>query len=134
MPAFSEIAGVKPSEDIYGISFLAVLQGNEHNQEVHEYLYWEFPVSGGQQAVRMDKWKELRKNITREGNLEIELYNLEEDIQEQVHVANQHPDTVTEMELIMGKEHTVPELERFRMQALMDKLKQYIIQPGCLWF
>lgn len=124
MPTFSEITGVKPPEDIDSISFLPVLKGNEHNQEVHEYLYWEFPASGGQQAVRMDKWKGLRKNIIREGNLEIELYNLEEDIQEQVNVANQHSDIVTEMELIMGKEHTVPELERFRMQALMDKLNQ----------
>lgn len=124
LPTFSEIAGVKPPEEIDGISFLPVLLGNENRQEVHEYLYWEFPASGGQQAVRMGKWKGLRKNIIRQGNLEIELYDLEEDIQEQHNVANQHLDIVAEMELILEKEHSVPELERFRMQALMDNLNQ----------
>jgi len=44
------------------------------NQEQHDYLYWEFPGRGGQQAVRMDNWKGLRKNIISEGNLEIELF------------------------------------------------------------
>jgi hypothetical protein len=118
LPTLSDIAGIAPPEDIDGISFLPVLKGNEQEQEQHEYLYWEFPAYGGQQAVRMGKWKGLRKDIISDGNLEIELYNLEEDIQEQHNLADQYPDIVSRMERIMEREHTVPVLDEFKMQAL----------------
>ncbi len=116
MPTFSEIAGVDPPEEIDGISFLPVLQGNE--QEQHEYLYWEYPAGGGQQAVRMGQWKGIRNGIFA-GNLEIELYNLEEDIREENDVADEYPDIVDRIRNIMEHEHTIPEIERFRMEALL---------------
>ena len=100
-----------------GISYLPELLGAE--QEEHPYLYWEFPASGGQQAVRMGQWKAIRKDI-REGNLQLELYNLEEDMGEQQNVASAHPDLIQEIEQIMKKEHTPAQLERFRMEALGD--------------
>ncbi len=59
MPTLCEIAGVQPPVDADGISFLPELQGKE--QKKHEYLYWEFPETGGQQAVRMGKWKGNQK-------------------------------------------------------------------------
>ena len=65
----------------------------------------------------MGPWKAIRKNI-RQGNLKIELYNLEEDIQEQHDVASEYPEIIQEIELIMEREHVSPELERFRMEAL----------------
>jgi arylsulfatase A-like enzyme len=99
---------------------LPVLKGNDRDQRQHEYLYWEFPSYGGQQAVRLDKWKGIRKNILSEGNLEIELYNLEEDLQEQNNVADRYPDIVEKIERIMELEHTVPELDEFSMPALGD--------------
>ena len=123
LPTLAEAAGVTPPEGIDGISFLPVLLGNEGDQECHDYLYFEFPQRGygGQQAVRMGKWKGIRTEIISEGNLEIELYNLEEDIRELHNVAGENPDIVREMERIMEIEHTEPELEIFRMQALYDK-------------
>jgi len=116
LPTLCEAAGATVPEDLDGISYLPELLGND-GQEKHPYLYWEFPASGGQQAVRMDQWKAIRKNIL-EGNLELELYKLEEDLQEQYNVAGEHPDMVRKMEQIMSQEHTSPELERFRMEAL----------------
>lgn len=126
LPTLSDIAGVTPPEAIDGISFWPVLKGEDQVQ--HDYLYWEFPQQGygGQQAVRIGKWKGLRKNIASDGNLDIELFNLEEDIREQNNVADQYPEIVIEMEHIMKKEHTKPELDLFRMQALGDsERKQY---------
>ena len=56
MPTFCEIAKVEcPTTD--GISFLPELLGKKQNK--HDFLYWEFPDSGGQKAVRMGKWKGL---------------------------------------------------------------------------
>uniref|UniRef100_UPI00356B3D4F sulfatase/phosphatase domain-containing protein n=1 Tax=Fodinibius sp. TaxID=1872440 RepID=UPI00356B3D4F len=120
MPTLSAVAGADPPENIDGVSFLPTLKGNENAQQRREYLYWEFPAYGGQQAVRMGRWKGIRKDIMSDNNLEIELYNLEEDIREQRDVAGRHPGVVDSIRTIMEREHTVPELERFRMEALGD--------------
>lgn len=116
LPTLCEAAGATVPEDLDGISYLPELLGADE-QEKHPHLYWEFPASGGQQAVRMDQWKAIRLNI-RQGNMELELYNLEEDLQEQHNVAGEHPDIVRNMEEIMEQEHISPELERFRMETL----------------
>ena len=79
----------------------------------HEFLYWEFS-STGQQAVRMGRWKGLRKGI-REGDLEIALYDLENDLQEQQDLSGEHPEIVGKIREIMEKEHVPSSIERFRL-------------------
>ena len=68
----------------------------------------------------MGKWKAIRKNIFK-GNLEIELYNLDEDIKEQHDIAKQFPAIVKKMEEIMKQEHVPAENERFKFKQLGDK-------------
>jgi arylsulfatase len=116
LPTLCEAAGASVPEGLDGISYLPELLGSEE-QEKHPYLYWEFPESGGQQAVRMDHWKAIRKNI-HQGNLELQLFNLEEDLQEQRNIAGEEPELIRQMELIMEREHVTSDLERFRMKAL----------------
>jgi arylsulfatase len=118
LPTLCELAGIEPAEKTDGISFLATLLGKETQPE-HEYLYWEFPESGGQQAVRMGKWKGIRKNI-KQDSLRLQLYNLEEDIQELNDVSAQNPEIVKKIESIFKKEHTTAEIERFKMKQLGD--------------
>lgn len=120
LPTLADVAGVAPPVDIDGISFLPVLRGNDRQQGQHDYLYWEYPASGGQQAVRMGKWKGLRKNIMSEGNLEIELYNLDEDIREEHNIARQHPDITDKIREIMQTARTAPRLDQHKIQALGD--------------
>lgn len=118
LPTLCEIADVGPPENIDGKSFLPVLLGKE--QEQPKFLYWEFPAYGGQQAVRMGKWKGIRRDLNK-GNLEIELYELEKDIGEATNVADQNPTVVEQIEEIMKTEHITAELEKFRIAALGDK-------------
>ncbi len=118
LPTLCEITGVKPEGDIDGISFLPTLLG-KNNQKKHEYLYWEFPASGGQQAVRLGNWKGIRKNIFKD-SLKVHLYNLEEDIREQYDVSAQHPEIVQKIETIFEKEHLPAEFERFKIKQLGD--------------
>jgi arylsulfatase A-like enzyme len=118
LPTICEINGIEPVEKTDGISFLPSLLGKE-NQTEHEYLYWEFPESGGQQAVRMGKWKGIRKNI-KQDSLRVQLYNLEEDIQELNDVSAQNPEIVQKIESIFKQEHTPAEIERFKMKQLGD--------------
>lgn len=118
LPTLCDIAKVATPDDTNGISFLPTLLGKKQTQ--HQYLYWEFPSYGGQQAVRMGPWKAMRQNMLK-GNTTIQLFNLADDIQEQRDVAPQHPDIVKKMRHIMEREHVPAEIDRFKMKALGDR-------------
>ena len=117
MPTFCDIAGIAPPDDTDGISFKPVLLGE--TQEKHDFLYWEFPSYNGQQAVRMGKWKGVRKNIS-DGNLVVELYDLDTDIDEKIDLAEQYPEIVKQIEEIMSTEHESSENENFKFVNLGD--------------
>ncbi len=117
LPTVMEFAGAKETvpADVDGLSMAPTLL-NAGEQAMHEYLYWEFPAYGGQQAVRMGNWKATRQNMIREGNMEIELYDLSHDIGEEKNVAAEHPDVIARMTEIM-KDARVP-AEKFRFRPL----------------
>jgi arylsulfatase len=115
MPTIAEITGTKAPEQIDGISFAPTLFGKPEEQRQHDFLYWEFPGYGGQQAVRMGPWKGVRQDMLRRANpdpLKIELYNLETDIGETTDVAAENPETLAKIEAIMKREHTPSALFR----------------------
>jgi len=118
MPTICELVHVKVPPDVDGVSILPSILGNATGQKQREYLYWEYPEYGGQQAVRMGNWKALRLDILKSGQLITQLFDLSTDLQEQHDVASQHPDIVQKMEAIMKKEHHTPEVGRFLMPAL----------------
>jgi len=104
MPTVAEIAQTQVTSKIDGISFLPTLLG-KNNQIQHDYLYWEFHEKGGKQAVRLGNWKGVRLNMTNNPAAPIELYDLENDIEEKNNIANRHPDIVQQIKVIMQKAH-----------------------------
>jgi len=78
------------------------ITGNPEQQQEHDYLYWEFYEQGSRQAVRSGKWKAIREPMF---TGEIQLYNLEEDIDESENIAGQHPEVVEEMRQMMEEAH-----------------------------
>jgi arylsulfatase len=103
LPTFCELAGIEAPEPCDGISFAPTLLGADV-QPAHEYLYWEFPGYGGQQAVRMGRWKALRQKMGK-GNRRLSLYDLDADRGEAHDVADEHPEIVARIEAIMRDEH-----------------------------
>ena len=95
------------SDEVDGISMLATLKGKE--QAEREYLYREFPSYGGQQTIRVGDWKAVRQNMSK-GNLNIELYNIADDISEKNDVAEDHPAVVARLEKMMGEVRTPSEM------------------------
>lgn len=118
-PTLAALTEMPVPDSIDGLSFLPTLTG-EGVQQQHDFLYWEFPAYGGQQAVRMGDWKGIRKNIKKD-SMTIELYNLKDDIQEQNNVAKENPKIVAKIDSIMKAAHTPATIERFKMAALGDE-------------
>jgi len=98
LPTCTELAGIKPPNNIDGISILPTLLGHPERQKKHEFLYWEFHERGGKQAVRMNNWKAVRVHWHKNPDGTLELYNLKEDIGERHNIAAQHPDVIAKIE------------------------------------
>ncbi|MCH8042770.1 MAG: arylsulfatase [Planctomycetes bacterium] len=98
MPTAAALAGVKPPENIDGISYLPVLLGQRQPQ--HEFLYWEFYEGGFKQSVRMGPWKGVRRGFG-----PLELYNVNDEIGERSNVAPQHPEVVAKIKSHMQSAH-----------------------------
>lgn len=108
MPTLSELAGVKISYSIDGISVVPTLLGQEkvgRQQQKHEFLYWEHPRGKDlMQAVRMDDWKAVRLK----GEGQLELYNLKYDIGEYNNMAAANPEVVNEIGVYLKTVRTEP--------------------------
>ena len=86
-------------------------------QKKHDFLYWEFPEYGGQQALRMGKWKAIIPDM-KKGNTQMELYNLEQDIREQNDLATDYPEIVDSIRQIMASQHWEAVLDRWKIPGL----------------
>jgi len=104
LPTFAALAGVTAPRNIDGISIVPTLLGTR--QQKHAPLYWELHEDGGKQAVRMDRWKGVRKNVFKNSQAPVELYDLQTDPAEQHDVAANHPDVVSAIVAIMKRSHT----------------------------
>lgn len=105
MPTLLEATGaeIELPDSIDGISMLATLRGQ--SQPERPYLYREFPSYGGQQTIRVGEWKAVRQNMTK-GNLDVELYNIADDISESQNVAGEHPEIVAQLTKRMSEVRT----------------------------
>jgi arylsulfatase A-like enzyme len=97
LPTFCELAQAQECRDSDGVSFLPTLLGNGEEQELHEFLYWEFNESQGPvQAVRSGDWK-----LVRFLGEPPELYDLSSDIGERYDVAEKYPDIVQRLTTLL---------------------------------
>jgi len=115
MPTICNLAGAEIPAGTDGISFVPALMGKK--QEQHDYLYWEFPEYGGQQAVIIGKYKALRKGMHK-GNLVFELYDLENDPRETTDISADHPEIMSRVQEIVQKEHQPSDNPRWRFPAI----------------
>jgi arylsulfatase A-like enzyme len=101
LPTLAETAGVRNPSGVTGISLLPVLQGKAALPR--KYLYWEFHERGFSQAVRLGKWKGVRRQGRKSP---VELYDLSTDVGETKDIAARHPDIVKEIAAIMESART----------------------------
>ena len=116
MPTFCDVAGIDNYVERYtnknlevdyfdGISFAPTLLG-EDEQQVHDFLYWEFHETN-MMALRMGNWKLVVQNGS------CSLYDLVTDTHEDNNLAAQYPDVVNKMKEIILREHTASNISQF---------------------
>ncbi|MBD3588419.1 arylsulfatase [Bacteroides sp. GM023] len=103
LPTVKDILNDKIYFETDGISFLPTLK-NIPKQKKHEYLYWEFHEMNGRKAIRKGDWKGVVYNI--KGDDKFQLYNLKTDVNESKDIANQHPEIVRELQMLMNRART----------------------------
>lgn len=106
MATLAELTG-QDAGNTDGISFLPTLLGNTAAQKKHEYLYWEYPEKGGQVAVRMGDWKGVKIQVSKKGykNTPWMLFNLKDNRNETINLADHHPELIKHFDEIVKKEH-----------------------------
>lgn len=102
LPTAAELAGTNAPGALDGISIVPTLLGRAHEQQEHEFLYWEFHEGGFKQAVRISQWKAVRPGT----RAPVEVYNLETDLGETHNVAAEHPEIVERANALFHSERT----------------------------
>ena len=110
-----DILGIEKPKAVNGLSFLPTLKSE--NQEKHQYLYWEIANKGGQQAIRYNNWKGLKKNLQK-GKQKLQLFNLDNDIEELNDVSDENQNIVDQLEKFLVQARTKPNLKTFEINAL----------------
>ena len=111
----SDILGNPVYNKTDGLSYLPSLIGKE--QKEHDYLYWEFPAYGGQQAIRINQWKGIKRDLFK-GSSNLKLYDLSKDPKELNDVANLYPNVVDNMEKLLKQAHTKATIKTFNIPVL----------------
>ena len=92
LPTFAELAGVKPPENIDGVSVAGILLGKQQKLG-DRFLYWEYQREKLEQAVRWGRYKAIRHSPEES----LELYDLEDDVGELYNIAGNHPDIIAKI-------------------------------------
>lgn len=104
MPTFLELAGAPAAAGLDGLSLVPALVGRP-GQQTHEFLYWEFPSYGGQQAVLAGRYKGVRQKLLN-GPATFEIYDLQTDERESTNIAGKNPELVARLTDLMGRART----------------------------
>jgi len=113
---FAELVGEAPPAGTDGISIAPTLLGGS-GQRAHESLYWEYHADGASQAVRMGRWKGIRRGIAKQPGAAIELYDLERDERETTDVAGANPDIARRIAELMRTSRTPAALPKWNFPS-----------------
>lgn len=115
LPTLCEIAHARTPVGIDGISLAPTLLASRPQPE-HDYLYWEFPARGGQQALRAKNLKAVRTGIAR-GEQRWQLYDLAIDPAEQHDLAKERPNEVKQLAKLAATARTPSQVFPFTPPA-----------------
>ena len=104
LPTLAELCGAKAPAGGDGVSLAATLRGQEPTPR--PFLYREFAGYGGWQAVWVDTYKLVRRQLQDPAKAATELYDLAVDPRESKNLATAAPERVAAMQKVLGEQHT----------------------------
>lgn len=104
MPTILDVTGSTSAPGLDGRSLAPILLGKAKSL-ARDVLFWSFPGYGGQCAVRFGDIKAVRKNLLKNPNAPIEIYDLKKDPAETTDIASERPDLVKRARELMAQEH-----------------------------
>ena len=107
----AEAAGAKAEGGGDGLSLMPALTG-KGEQAKHEFMYWEFPGYGGQQAVLSGGLKLVRTKMSTK-TPQTELFDLATDPGEKTNLATSRPADVAKLLELAGKQRVPSPLFKF---------------------
>ena len=110
----ADITDAEMTAETDGLSLLPTPVSDPKNQEKHDYLFWDFAGYGGQLAVRMGKWKGIKRKLKKNPDAPLELYDLKKDISEKNNVADKYPEIAEKIEGIMLSARQKTDVPRFQ--------------------
>ena len=108
-PTLTKIAGAKLpiGQTLDGIDLTDAIRGNPTDSR-NTPMIWDFNGYGGISAIRDGEWKAVRRNLKRgKAPLAWELYNLDNDPNESMDLAEKHPETVSRLESLFLANRTI---------------------------
>ena len=93
---------------------MPTLMSKPNKQEIPEYLFWDFAGYGGQLAVRMGDWKGIKRDVKKNPDAELEIYNLKDDPSEKNNVVGKNPKLAAKFEKIMLEARIKTDVKRFQ--------------------
>jgi len=104
MATAADIAEVDVPEECDGLSILPTLLG-KGDQQQHEYMFW---TDRNKHAIRSGKWKAYAVFTEKEGPVNYELYNLQEDPGETNNLASSEGKVLAELKEFMKEAYAEP--------------------------
>jgi arylsulfatase len=120
LPTLLDVAGLTPPVDTDGLSYLPTLLGRPDQQRRHAFLLWDFAGYGGQLAVRHGRWKGIWRDLRKNPDAPMELYDLVADVGETKNVAGEHPEVVAKLEEILRQARQRPQERAFQFGPYLD--------------
>ena len=105
---FCDLAGAPEPTGTDGVSLVPMITGNPTEQKQPGFLYWE-DAEDGDIAIRQGDWKALLRDLDKNPDAKLELYNLETDPAEENDLASTESEKATELRQLIGKVRTPSE-------------------------
>lgn len=119
MPTFASLLNQRPLNRLEtdGENLMPLFLGKQQSKIAKRTrsLYWEFHEEGGKMAIRQGKWKLVALKV-HSGNPIYELYDLSQDIGEEVNLATKYPRVVKRLFRTMIEMRTPSELFPFKVE------------------
>ncbi len=108
-PTLCDVIGLPQTPDLDGESLWRTLRTGESHDR-HRPMVWVFPEYGGQVAVRIEDYKVVRRNLSKQNKGDWEVYDLASDPGERVDISHIQQSLIDRARTVLQQETSINEI------------------------